>query len=177
MIKEHERQRHHQPSQLLHLLQSDEFNYAQISQQIIHMKEKKTCQDSCWCAKSHLTWNLSIHAAHAGRLCKKMDSLSYHRILPEDYLQCPYTAQGSKIKPKSICGYFQRKKLAGAATAPDLILPHVSVYPWKLLCFRNCRADELYHSSCRPSEYLTSRIYFFLWVWIFLISSASYWLM
>lgn len=66
--------------------------------------------------------------------------------------------KGSKIKHKSISGYFWREKLAGIAAAPDLILPQLSIYPWKWLCFRNCRAGELCRSSCKLSKHLTSRI-------------------
>lgn len=80
------------------------------------------------------------------------------RIISSVHTLLRASEEGSKIKLKSISGRVWREKLAGAATAPDLILPQVSVYPWKLLCFRNCRADELYHSSCKLPEHLTSRI-------------------
>lgn len=106
---------------------------------------KKTHQDSCWCAKFHLTWNLSVHAAHASRLCKKMDSLVHHRMTPpKDYLLSPYTAlgfrEGQQNKTQKHIWLFLKGKVSWGCCSTWSDSPPAIYLPMKMTLFQKLQS-------------------------------------
>lgn len=134
-------------------------------------RQEKNHQDSCWSDLCKIPSDLKsvchIHPGDLSSTCHQAVQGNGFSITswntPEDFLQCSSTAQGCREwqqnKTQSISGHFRVKgKVSGGCYCSWSDSPPGISYPWKLLQFRDCRADELYHSSCNLSGHLTSRI-------------------